>query len=56
METQGAQTTIRVKLGDWVELGGIYEDNQSRGGGNLARSQQNGQNKLRIFVKVDKTD
>ncbi|WP_442498833.1 hypothetical protein [Methylobacter sp. sgz302048] len=56
MEIQGAQTTIRVKLGEWVELGGIYEDNQSRGGGNLARSQQNGQNKLRIFVKVDKTD
>lgn len=55
-ETQNAQTTIRVKLGEWVELGGINEDSQRSDSGNLARIRQTGQERLRILVKVDKID
>jgi type II secretory pathway component GspD/PulD (secretin) len=56
IETQGAQTTIRVKLGEWVELGGINEDSQNNSNGNLARIQQLNQNRLHILVKVDKAN
>jgi type II secretory pathway component GspD/PulD (secretin) len=56
IETQGAQTTIRVKLGKWVELGGINEETQSSGSGTLSRTRQAGQDRLRILVKVDKTN
>lgn len=56
IETQQAQSTIRVKLGEWVELGGIDEDSRRSGSGTLARLRQTSQNKLRILVKVDKID
>lgn len=54
-ETRGAQTTIRARLGEWVELGGINEESQS-GSGILSRTRQAGQNRLRILVKVDRAD
>jgi type II secretory pathway component GspD/PulD (secretin) len=56
VETQNAQTTIRVKLGEWVELGGINEASQRSDSGNLARIRQTSQGRLRILVKVDKID
>jgi len=55
-ETQGAHSTIRVDLGEWVELGGIDESSQSGINGNLGTVRQTSQNRLRILVKVDKAN
>jgi hypothetical protein len=56
LETQNAQSTIRLNLGEWVELGGIDENSHSSTNGNLATIRQTNQNKLHILVKVDKAD
>ncbi|MDD5580290.1 MAG: hypothetical protein PHY16_13540 [Methylobacter sp.] len=56
IQTQNAQSTLRVKLGEWIELGGIDENNQSSGNRNLSRMRQTGENKLHILIKVDKAD
>jgi len=55
LQTQGAQSTLRINLGEWVELGGIDESNDSSGYGTLSRTRQTRQDRLRILVKVDKT-
>ena len=54
IETRNAQSTIRVNLGEWVELGGSDENSQHSTNGNLATIRQTNQNKLRILVKVEK--
>jgi len=56
LETQSAQSTLKVNLGEWVELGGIEETSQNSTNGNLANTRQTGENRLRILVKVDKAD
>jgi len=56
LETRSAQSTLRINLGEWVELGGIDETSQSSTNGNYANNRQFNQNKLHILVKVDKTD
>jgi type II secretory pathway component GspD/PulD (secretin) len=56
LETQGAQSTIKINLGEWVELGGIDETSQNSTNGNLATIRQTRENRLRILVKVDKAD
>lgn len=53
IESQQAQATLRVNLGEWVELGGINEDSQNSSSGNLTRIRQTSQNRLRVLVKVD---
>lgn len=52
-QTQGANTSIRANLGEWVELGGVDESNQSSGNTPFGYNRQSGQNNLRILVKVD---
>lgn len=54
LQTQGAQSTLRVKLGEWVELGGIDESADSSSYGTLSRTRQTRQSQLHILVKVDK--
>jgi len=56
LETQGAQSTIKINLGEWTELGSINETSQHSTNGNLATIRQTGENRLRILVKVDKAD
>ena len=56
LEIQNAQSTLRVNLGEWVELGGIDETGQNNTNGNLANDRQTNQNRLHILVKVDKAD
>ncbi len=56
IETRNAQSTIKMNLGEWVELGGSDENSHSSTNGNLATIRQTNQNKLRILVKVDKAD
>ena len=52
-QTQGANTSIRANLGEWVEIGGVDESGQNSGNTPFAYNRQSGQNNLRILVKVD---
>lgn len=54
VETRNAQSTIKVNLGEWVELGGSDQNSHSSSNGTLATIRQTNQNKVRILVKVDK--
>jgi type II secretory pathway component GspD/PulD (secretin) len=56
LETRNAQSTIRINLGEWVELGGIDENSHSSINGKLATIRQTNQNRLHILVKVDKAN
>ena len=53
IQVQEAQTSIRVNLGEWVDLGGIDESGQSSGNTPFAYNRQSRQNNLHIMVKVD---
>lgn len=53
---QNAQATIKINLGEWVELGGSDESSYSETNGKHATIRQTNQNKLHILVKVDKAD
>jgi hypothetical protein len=52
-DTQSVQTTIRAKLGEWVEIGTINEESQSSGNGFLSVEQGSGQSILHILVQVE---
>ena len=56
LETQSAQSTLKLNLGEWIELGGIDESSQNSAIGNLANNRQTSETRLRILVKVDKAD
>ena len=55
IETQNAQSTIRINLGEWVELGGIGE-NTSNTNSALVNTRQVGESQMHILVKVDRVD
>lgn len=54
IETQEASTTVRVNLGEWIEIGGITEEQKRSGYGNLAHSYSTKNQRLHILIKVDK--
>lgn len=56
IETQGAQTVLRVNLGEWVELGGVNEASQYNSTGSPVTIRQTNDNQLHILVKVDKAN
>ena len=56
IESQNVQSTIKINLGQWVELGGIDEESHSSANGNLATIRQTNQNRAHILVKVDKAN
>ena len=56
IESQNVQSTIKINLGQWVELGGIDEESHSSANGNLATIRQTNQNRAHILVKVDKAE
>jgi type II secretory pathway component GspD/PulD (secretin) len=56
IRTQEVQSILKVNLGEWVELGGVDENTQSSGNRTLARSWQTNDSRLRILIKVDKSD
>ncbi len=55
LETQDARSTLKIKLGEWAELGGTDESSDSSGYGTFSRTLQTRQDRLRILVKVEKT-
>ncbi|MFZ2405872.1 MAG: hypothetical protein WAW41_12090, partial [Methylobacter sp.] len=56
IETQNAQSTIRVNLGEWVELGGSGENSSSSSNGALVNTRQIDKSQMHILVKVDRVD
>ena len=56
IETQNAQSTIRVNLGEWVELGGVGETSNSGTNSMLVNTRQTGESQMHILVKVDRAD
>jgi type II secretory pathway component GspD/PulD (secretin) len=56
IETQSAQSTLRVNLGEWVELGGINETESYNSTGAPSRIRQTNDNQMHILVKVDKAN
>ena len=53
IQTHSAQTSIRVNLGEWVDLGGVDESGQSSSNGMFSYNRQSSLNNLHILVKVD---
>lgn len=54
IETQSAQTTLKTKLGQWLEIGTINEVSQATGSGLFNVEQGSGENLIRILVQVEK--
>jgi len=55
IETQNAESTIRINLGEWVELGGVGE-NTSNTNNARVNTRQVGESRMHILVKVDRVD
>ncbi len=53
-DTHGANTTLRVNLGEWVEIGGVSEQSQRTRNGLLSHSYSTANDNLRILIKVEK--
>ena len=56
IETQNAQSTTRINLGEWVELGGVGENTYSSSNGALVNTRQTGERQMHILVKVERVD
>ena len=54
--TQNAQSTIRINLGEWVELGGTGENSNSLSNSTLVNTRQTSGKQLHILLKVDRVD
>lgn len=52
-QVQEAETSIRINLGEWVEIGQISESGQNTGGSIYGYNNQASDNRLHILVKVD---
>ncbi|MDO9423809.1 MAG: hypothetical protein Q7T40_06420 [Methylobacter sp.] len=56
IEVQNAQSTLRINLGEWVELGGVGENSNSSSSGAFVNTRQVGESRMRILVKVDRVN
>lgn len=54
IETQNAQSTLRVNLGEWVELGGAGTTSNSSTSGALVNIRQIDKSQMHILIKVDR--
>ncbi len=54
IDTQGAHTSIRTKLGEWVEIASINDSEHQQQQGFLHHSYSTGKNITRILIKVDR--
>jgi hypothetical protein len=53
IETGGLVTTVRGRLGEWIELGGTGESHQHRGRGITHRTQEKARDRDRFWLRVD---
>jgi type II secretory pathway component GspD/PulD (secretin) len=56
IETQNAQSTLQVNLGEWVELGGVSESSNSNLNGALVNTRQTDKSQMHILIKVDRVN
>ncbi|NOU13555.1 MAG: hypothetical protein HOO92_06230 [Methylococcaceae bacterium] len=56
IQSQAAQSSLRVKLGEWVELGAVMQNSQHSSSGGPANIRQTGTREIRLLIKVDKVD
>lgn len=56
IETRNAQSTIRINLGEWVELGGVGESSYSSTNSALVNTRQSNKSQMHILVKVDRVN
>ncbi|MGZ4958338.1 MAG: secretin N-terminal domain-containing protein [Methylomonas sp.] len=56
IETQGASTSIRANLGEWVEIGGSDTGRSAQSHGFNSYNQSTREKTLRILIKVDRAD
>lgn len=56
IEIQNAQSTLRVNLGEWVELGGVGASRNNNSTGALVNTRQVDKSQMHILVKVDRVD
>lgn len=56
IETRNAQSTIRINLGEWVELGGVGESSYSNTNSALVNTRQSDKSQMHILVKVDRVN
>lgn len=54
--TQNAQSTVRINLGEWIELGGAGENTSSSTNSTLVNTRQIDKSQMHILVKVDRVD
>ena len=53
IDVQEADTTLQTKLGEWVQIGGIDTDENSKDSGILSTSRNSGNKQSAIFIKVE---
>ena len=54
LSTQSGHTTIRVNLGQWVEIGGVDQHSQQSSNGTLSHAYSTANQNTKILIKVDK--
>lgn len=54
IDTQRATTTLRVKLGEWAEIGGISNHSQASRNGFISHTYSTEHTKTRTLIKVEK--
>lgn len=56
LEVQNAQSTLRVNLGEWVEIGGAGESSNGSSNGAFVNTRQTGDRQMHILIKVDRVN
>lgn len=56
IEVQNAQSTLKINLGEWVELGGIGESSINSSNSTLVNTHQIDKSQMHILVKVDRVN
>lgn len=56
INTRGVQTTVSAKLGEWITIGGIQQDQRISGSGTVYRTNRTGGSTGTIRVKVEKAN
>jgi len=56
LSSQSGHTTVRVNLGQWIEIGGINEKNQQSTNGTFSHTYSTTNKSMRVLIKVEKTN
>lgn len=56
IETQQVQATLRINLGEWVELGGVAQNSNANLNSTTMNTYQIDKNNQHILIKVDRVD